>query len=103
MRLDEVRFRDFAATAPGVRNIKFVYDRRPENSSAPRLYFLNSRVYELHINFIRQNKLVSKDQLKNVQLESWRQEDRRFFFAQLAWYEDLGGQSRYVLELLRRG
>lgn len=99
LRLDEARFRSFAATAPGVRNIKFVYDRRPEDKGTPRIYFLNSRVYELHINFIRQNKLVAKDQIKNVQLESWRLEDRRFFFAQLAWYEDLGGQSRYVLEL----
>lgn len=87
--------------APGVRAVKVVVDRRPADapSGSPVVYFLNSRNYDLHITFIRQNRLVPKDQVRNIQLESWRSESRRFFFCQLARYEEAGRAPVAVVEI----
>lgn len=99
--LDEARFLEFAAVSPNIHSIKLVVDRRPltDPTAGPVVYFLNSKVYELHVNFIRQNRLVPKEQIRNIQLESWRSEDRRFIFAQLARYDEVGATSRYVVEM----
>lgn len=99
-QLDETRFLEFATTAPNIHSIKLVVDRKPETGEAgPVVYFLNSQIYDLHINFIRQNKLVPKEQIRTIQLDSWRNEDRRFIMAQLARYDQPGGASQVVIEL----
>lgn len=99
-RLDENRFLEFAAVAPNIHSIKLVVDRKPDDGTpGPVVYFLNAQVYDLHLSFVRANKLVPKDQARNVQLEAWRSEERRFFMAQLARYDQPGGNSQVVFEL----
>ncbi len=93
-------FAAFAFDVPGARAVKIVVDRRPESSpgGVAQVYFLNSAIYELHIAFLLRNHLVAAEEMGNIQLETWREESRRFIFAQLARYDGLP-EGTWVVEL----
>lgn len=99
--LDSSTFAAFAAVAPGIRSVKLLIDRRPGPTpdAPPKLYFIDSNVYELHSNFLSMNKLVPRKQLAVVERQTWQSEDRRFIFAQVAHYESSLHETPYVVEL----
>ncbi len=98
--LSEEDFDAFSFQVRDARAVKVIVDRRPGDrvQATPRVYFLNHAIYELHIDFLLRNRLVPTDEARNIQLETWRDENRRFIFAQVARYEGLP-EGVYTVEL----
>jgi len=91
------QFDELARTSPGGRYASFpqvmvVIDRATKDE--PRLYFVNSRRYEFHIDFVQQTYLSTQsvDALLDA---NYSRANRRFIFASVLSYPSLG---RYGLE-----
>lgn len=91
------QFDELARTSPGGRYASFpqvmvVIDRAAKDGQ--RLYFVNSRKYEFHIDFVQQTYLSTQpiDALLDA---NYSRPNRRFIFASVLHYPSLG---RYGLE-----
>lgn len=85
-------------TIPGVRSMKFVIDRLNVSDEYPlgRLYFQNSKLYEIHYDFVKANIKRTFDMANFESNYYGTDEEREFYLGSISYYE---GPGIWALEL----
>jgi hypothetical protein len=87
----KAQFDALARTSPGGRyasfpQVMFAIDRAAQGG--PRLYFINSRRFEFHLDFVQRTYLSTQDPAALLEA-NYSKDNRRFLFGSVLWYPTL--------------
>ncbi|MDB5441286.1 MAG: pyruvate, phosphate dikinase [Caulobacteraceae bacterium] len=93
------QFDSLSRVAPGGRyfsvpQLQFVIDRTDKSQPGGRLYFVNSKLYDYHIDFVQQTYLTPQT-VEQLIAADYSRPDRRFTFGSIVFYP---GLDRYGVE-----